>query len=172
MIDRGLCSELQRTSRASRSGFVDHVLNRGNGDSDVFHRDEDFAAIVNLMREAHKKVPMGLTSLCLMTNHFHLPLSLHENGDLSRRMLWIMTSHGRRYHRHSKGCGHVWQRRFIAFPVQSDGHSLAMRCYVERNPLRANMFHRSQDWQWFSLKPSGRSGPTGPLHDDPVRKSA
>lgn len=44
------------SSRASRGGSVDHVLNRGNGRSDVFHQDDDFAAFVNLLREAHEKV--------------------------------------------------------------------------------------------------------------------
>ena len=63
---------MPRTAGASRGGFVYHVLNRDNGRSDVFHQDDDFAAFVNLMREAHEKVPMRLTGLCLMTNHFHL----------------------------------------------------------------------------------------------------
>ena len=60
---------IPRTSRASRGGFACHVLNRGNGCSDVFQKDDDFAAFVNLMREAHEKV---LSGFCLMTNHFHL----------------------------------------------------------------------------------------------------
>ena len=42
--------------------------------------------------------------------------------------------------------------------------------YVERNPLRAHMVQRSQDWEWSSLKPSGISGPAGLLHDGPVLK--
>ncbi|HMP69981.1 MAG TPA: transposase [Pirellulaceae bacterium] len=63
---------MPRTSRASRGGFVYHVLNRGNGRSDVFYQDDDFAVFVNLMREAHEKVPMRLAGFCLMTNHFHL----------------------------------------------------------------------------------------------------
>ena len=69
-------------------------------------------------------------------------------------MQWLMTSHVRRYHRHYKGSGHVWQGRFKAFPVQSDEHYLTVLRYVERNPLRANMVQRSQDWEWSSLKPT------------------
>jgi putative transposase len=103
---------MPRTSRASRGGFVDHVLNRGNGRSDVFHKDDDFAAFVNLMREAHEKVLMRLTGFCLLSNHFHLLLWPHADGDLSRWMQWLMTSHVCRYHRHDKGSGHVWQGRF------------------------------------------------------------
>ncbi len=44
------------------------------GAADVFHKDNDFAAFVSLMREAHEKVPMRLTGFCLMTNHLHLLL--------------------------------------------------------------------------------------------------
>ncbi len=47
---------MPRTSRASRGGLVYHVLNRGNGRNDVFHNEDDSAAFVNLMREAHEKV--------------------------------------------------------------------------------------------------------------------
>ena len=70
-----------------------------------------------------------------MTIHFHLLLSPHEDGDLSRWMQWLMTSHVRRYHRHDQGGGHVWQGRFKALPVQSDEHDLTVLRYVERNPL-------------------------------------
>jgi putative transposase len=163
---------MPRTSRASRGGFIYHVLNRGNGRRNVFHQDDDFAAFVSLMREAHEKVPMRLTGYCLMTNHFHLLLWPHEDGDLSRWMQWLMTSHVRRYHRHYKGSGHVWQGRFKAFPVQSDEHYLTVLRYVERNPLRANMVQRSQDWEWSSLKPTVRSGPDGLLCDGPILKPA
>ncbi len=141
---------MPRTSRASRGGFVYHVLNRGNGRSDVFHKEDDFAAFVNLMREAHEKVPMRLIGFCLMTNHFHLLLWRHEDGDLSRWMQRLMGSHVRRYDRHYKGSGHVWQDRFKAFSVQSDGHDLTVLRYVERNPLPAKMVERSQDWEWSS----------------------
>jgi putative transposase len=163
---------MPRTSRASRGGFVYHVLNRGNGQSDVFHKDDDFAAFVALMREAHEKVPMRLTGFCLMSSHFHLLLWPHKDGDLSRWMQWLMTSHVRRYHRHYKGSGHVWQGRFKAFPVQCDDHYLTVLRYVERNPLRANLVERSQDWEWSSLKPSTRSGLEGLLSDGPIARSS
>ncbi|MEQ1903476.1 MAG: transposase [Pirellulaceae bacterium] len=73
------------------------ALNPGNGRNDVFHKDDDFAAFVNLMPEIHEKVPMRLTGFCLMTNHFHLLLWPHEDGDLSRWMQWFTTSHDRSY---------------------------------------------------------------------------
>ncbi len=161
---------MARTARASQGGYVYHVLNRGNGRADVFHKDDDFDAFIRLMREAHEKVAMRLVGYCLMTNHFHLMLWPFGDGDLSRWMQWLMTSHVRRYHRHYKGSGHVWQGRFKAFPIQEDEHYLTVLRYVERNPLRAKLVERSQEWEWSSLNPTARSSPDGLLSDGPINK--
>jgi len=39
-------------------------------------------------------------------------------------MRWLLTAHVRRYHRHYRSSGHVWQGRFNAFPIQQDDHLL------------------------------------------------
>ena len=77
---------MPRTARASQGEYLYHVLNRGNGRADVFHKDEDFAAFVRLMREAHEKLPMRMVGYCLLNNHFHLILWPFGDGDLSRWM--------------------------------------------------------------------------------------
>jgi putative transposase len=56
------------------------------------------------------------------------------------------------YHRHYHSSGHVWQGRFKAFPIAADEHLLAVLRYVERNPLRANLVKRAEDWPWSSLR--------------------
>ena len=163
---------MPRTARASKGGYVYHVLNRGNGRASVFHKPDDFAAFVRLLREAHDKVPMRLTGYCLLSNHFHLLLWPHNDGDLSRWMQWLLTAHVRRYHRHYKGSGHVWQGRFKAFPVQHNEYYHTCLRYIERNPLRAGLVERSQDWEWSSLKPTARSGLPGLLDPGPLPKGA
>ena len=80
---------------------------------------------------------MRLLAFCLMPNRFHLVAWPRKDGDLSKWMQWLMTSHVRRYHRHYDSSGHVWQGRFKAFPVQSDEHLLTVMRYVECNPVRA-----------------------------------
>jgi putative transposase len=99
-----------------------HVLNRGNGRNKVFRKDG-----------------------------FHLIIWPRHDGDLSRWMQWLLTSHVRRYHRHYHGSGHVWQGRFKAFPIEQDEHLLAVLRYVERNPLRAGLVERAEEWAWSSL---------------------
>jgi putative transposase len=130
-----------------------HVLNRGNGRSEVFHKDDDYAAFLKLLREAGERVPMRLLAYCLMPNHFHLVVWTLQDGDLGRWMQWLLTSHVRRYHRHYHSSGHVWQGRFKAFPIEEDEHLLTVMRYVERNPVRAQTIpvRKAQRWPWSSI---------------------
>jgi hypothetical protein len=45
--------------------------------------------------------------------------------------------------------GHLWQERFHSF-VMDEQHLLAAARYVERNPVRARLCARPQDWPWSS----------------------
>lgn len=142
---------MPRTARAAVGGLCYHVLNRGNGRAEVFHKPKDYDAFIGLFTPACERLRMRILGWCLMPNHFHLVLRPYDDGDLGRWMQWLMTSHVRRYHRHYHGEGHVWQGRFKAFPIQQDDHLLTVLRYVERNPLRAGLVERAERWRWSSL---------------------
>ena len=144
---------MPRTSRASQGGLCYHVLNRGNARSEVFHKPEDYHAFLDAAAESAVRVPVRVLGYCLMPNHFHLVVWPAGDGDLSRWMHWLMTAHVRRYLTHYHHSGHVWQGRFKAFPIQDDGHLLTVLRYVERNPLRAGLVPKAEDWPWSSLHP-------------------
>lgn len=145
---------MPRTARASVGDVCYHVLNRGNARAPVFHKAADYDAFLSLIADACERLPMRVLGYCLMPNHFHLVLRPHDDGDLSRWMQWLLTSHVRRYHKHHRtpGGGHVWQGRFKAFPIELDEHLQAVLRYVERNPLRANLVKHAEDWRWSSLR--------------------
>jgi putative transposase len=159
---------MPRTARASVGGICYHVINRGNGRDEVFHESDDYDAFVALIGEANERVAMRVLAYCLMPNHFHLVLWPREDGDLSRWMQWLMTSHVRRYHRHYGGSGHVWQGRFKAFPIQQDEHLLVAMRYVERNALRARLVRRAENWAWSSVRWHKGRQRLAWLHEGPV----
>jgi len=159
---------MPRTARASVGGICYHVINRGNGQAKVFHKDDDYAAFVRLMNDGYERLPMRVVGYCLMPNHFHLVLWPREDGDLSRWMQWMLTAHVRRYHRHYHGSGHVWQGRFKAFPIQQDEHLLTVLRYVERNALRSGLVRRAENWLWSSAGWWDREDRPVFLHDGPV----
>jgi putative transposase len=161
---------MPRTSRASQGGYVYHVINRGNDRNRVFRKEDDYRAFVQLMVDANQRLAMRVTGYCLMPNHFHLLLWPYGDGDLSRWMQWLLTAHVRRYHRHYRGSGHVWQGRFKAFPIEQDERYLTVLRYVERNPLRADLVPQAEDWPWSSVCGPYESCPEGLLHPGPVAR--
>ena len=157
---------MPRTARASVGGLCYHVINRGNGRAEVFRKPEDYAAFLQLLRLAMARVPMRILGYCLMGNHFHLALWPRHDGELSTFMQWLLTAHVRRYHGHYHSSGHVWQGRFKAFPIQQDAHLLTVLRYIERNPLRAGLVARAEDWLWSSVR--ARGGELGLVTPSPV----
>jgi putative transposase len=146
------------------------VLNRGNARMKIFHKPRDCPAFLKLMAQACERLPMRVLAYYLMPNHFHLVTWPLKEGDLSRWMQWLTTSHVRRYHGHYKSSGHVWQGRFKSFPVESDRHLWTVCRYVERNPLRANLVKRAEAWEWSSVGWWGKEGRPPFLVEGPVER--
>ena len=141
---------MPRIARGLIDGGIYHVLNRGNGKRDIFHKTKDFAAFHNLICETKKRYKISILAYCLMPNHFHLVLRPMRGNDLSRSMQWLMTTHVRRYHRYYNSTGHVWQGRYKSFIIQQDAHLLTVLRYVERNPVRGDLVLSAKDWEWSS----------------------
>lgn len=142
-----------RPGRLTIGGFVYHALNRANARMRIFESAADYAAFERVLADACDYVPMRVLAYCIMPNHWHLVLRPHHDGDLSRFMGWLTLNHTKRWHAHrdTLGTGHLYQGRFKSFPVQEDGHFFAVCRYVERNPLRAGLVNRAEDWRWCSL---------------------
>jgi putative transposase len=134
-------------------GHVIHVHNRSVRRERLFADADDYQAFETVLAEAIARVPIRLLSYCVMPNHWHLVV-WPESDELPRFMHWLTATHARRWHlaHGSRGTGHVYQDRYGAVPVQSDPHLLRLLRYVERNPLRANMVERAEEWQWCSLR--------------------
>jgi putative transposase len=113
---------MPRRARQAPGGLIYHVLNRGNGRQDIFHTDADAAAFLRVLKEAKALIPVRRLAFCLMSNHWHLVLWPHHDGDLSRFLFWLTNTHVRRYRlfKHSVGGGHLYQSRFKSFAVQDD----------------------------------------------------
>ena len=161
---------MPRTARASKGGICYHAINRGNARSTVYHNASDYDSFIRLMTKACDRIPMRILSFCLMPNHFHLVLWPHEDGDMSRWMQWLLTSHVRRHHRLRGTSGRIWQGRFKAFPIQQDGHLLSVLRYVERNPVRANLVASAADWDWSSISASSSGQQPALITSSPVSR--
>lgn len=161
-----------RPLRADSGGLVYHALNRGNGRATIFHNDGDYQAFERILEEALEHVKgMRLVSYCVLPNHWHLVLWPREDGELSDFLHWLTLTHTQRWHacyRHV-GTGHLYQGRYKSFPIQDDDHFLQVCRYVERNPLRAGLVRKAENWRWSSLWRRQHDSGTVILSPPPVR---
>src|SRR5467141_411701 len=163
---------MPRQARNAPGGMVFHVLNRAVARHAIFQKDGDYEAFERVFAEALEKHPIRVLSYCLMPNHWHLVLWPAREGELTAFVRWLTHTHTMRWHAHyhTAGTGHLYQGRFKSFPVQEDDHLYTVLRYVERNPLRAGLVRRAEDWPWSSLacRLAGGEVALGRLHPGPV----
>lgn len=159
-----------RPHRVRAGGVVYHVLNRANARVPLFERPEDYFAFEMALEEARERFSTRILAYCAMPNHWHLVLWPRHDDELSAFAGWLTLTHTQRCHAHRQttGAGHIYQGRFKSFPCQTNEYFLALCRYVERNPLRARLVERAQDWRYSSLRRrlDPDSQPPLALHND------
>jgi REP-associated tyrosine transposase len=130
-------------------GCPHHVLHRGNRKEKVFFDDSDRLVYLRLMREACKKYQTLIWTYVLMNNHVHY-VAVPECEDSLHKTIKVAHGDYTSYFNSKYGLvGHAWQGRFKSFPMDEAYCRNAVR-YIERNPVRAGMVARAEDYSWSS----------------------
>jgi putative transposase len=153
---------------------VFHVFNRAIEGHVLFEQDGDYLLWLSVVRQAADRFGMRILAYAAMPNQWHLVLWPPNDTALSLFMHWLTTTHARRWRgaRGSTGRGAIYQGRFKAVAVQQNAHFLRACRYVERNPLRARLVGRVEDWEWGSASPRARDEGRPPLAEWPVARPA
>jgi len=142
---------MPRLARAVVPGFPHHVTQRGNRRQRTFFCDDDFALYRALMAESCHYYRVEIWAYFLMPNHTHL-IAVPETSDGLR---FALGEAHRRYtakvNRREGWTGCLWQGRFSSF-VMDDLYLLTAARYVERNPVRAGLVARAEDYEWSSAR--------------------
>ena len=142
---------MSRLPRMVLPGIPHHVTQRGNRREPTFFEDGDYALYLDLLAEGAERAGVEVWSYCLMPNHVHIIAVPRDSDGLGRAF--------RHVHRHYAGyvnarlrvTGHLWQGRFSSVAMDEQHLHAAFR-YVSRNPVRACLVSRPEDWRWSSVK--------------------
>jgi len=140
--------------RLARSVFAQvphHITQRGNRRDPVFFTDEDRRAYLNWLSEYASKNAVEVLALCLMTNHIHLVAVPMTEDSLQRALKPLHMRYAQRINRSRGWKGHLWQGRFFSSPLDETYLWAAIR-YVERNPVRARMVRKAENYAWSSAQ--------------------
>ena len=140
---------MARLARIVAPGRAHHVTQRGNRRMQTFFCDEDYQAYLSLLGEWCGEFDVRIWAYCLMPNHVHLILVPSTADGLRRAVAEVHRRYTRMINFREGWRGCLWQGRFASF-VMSEKHLMGAVRYVERNPVKAGLVTRAEDWRWSS----------------------
>jgi len=91
-----------------------------------------------------------LLAWAIMSNHVHAVVQMLPDFELRRAVASWKSYTGRRLSAHMPGNGPVWLRDHYDRYVRDAEHFAAVVAYVHRNPVKAGLVERAEDWPWSS----------------------
>lgn len=140
---------MPRISRAVAEGLPYHVTQRGNRRGDVFYEDKDRQKYLEWLLKYSREKGLKIWAYCLMTNHIHLVVVPEKADSLEKVLRPLHMRYAQYMNRKKSWSGHLWQGRFFSSALDERYLRAAVR-YVERNPLRAGIVEKAEDYKWSS----------------------
>ena len=151
---------MPRLARSVCAQVPHHITQRGNRREQVFFTDEDRQAYLGWLTEYTEKHEVDILAYCLMTNHIHLVAVPRTEDGLQQTLKPLHMRYAQRINRTRGWKGHLWQGRFFSSALDEAYLWAAIR-YVERNPVRARMVRKAENYRWSSA-----AAHCGLMHDD------
>jgi putative transposase len=142
---------MARRGRIVVLGLPHHATQRGNRKTRIFFDDEDRTHYLALLREYSRKYEVLIWTYSLMPNHTHNIVVPPSEDALSKMFRDVHGTYGSDFNRKYGLTGHLWEARFYSCAMDEPHFWAAVR-YVERNPVRAGMVGRAEDYEWSSAR--------------------
>ena len=136
---------MPRKPRVEYEGAVYHVMCRGDRQESIFRDGADRDRFLETLRECCGRTGWRIHAYVLMGNHYHLLLETPE-PNLVAGMRWFQGTYTARYNARHRECGHLFQGRYKALPVDAEdrGYFLQVSTYIHLNPVRARLVDTAQ----------------------------
>ncbi|MHB1103444.1 MAG: transposase [Devosia sp.] len=141
---------MSRLARLVVPDVPHHVTQRGNGRSQTFFGDADYALYLELLGRQCRAAGVSVWAWVLMPNHVHLILTPSDTDGLRRALSRVHRAYAGHVHMREGRSGHFWQGRFGCVAMD-EAHLAAALRYVALNPVRAGLAGRARDWRWSSV---------------------
>ena len=139
---------MPRKPRIEIAGYY-HIVNRGVEQRIVFQEAEDYEYFEELLCFYAKSYRITLHNYCLMNNHYHLLIEIHQEN-LSKFMKQLNANYAIYFNKKYRRSGHLWQGRFKSWYVTDEAYLYTLMLYIEQNPLKAKIIERLEEYPYSS----------------------
>jgi putative transposase len=144
--------EMPRPLRNYPVGTCLHLTQRGDNGANVFHDDEERHGFLDLLKEHSVKSSCDIHAYVLMSNHFHLLVSIREQNSQASLMKSLAQRTALWRHVRWGGSGTMWDKRYHSSQIDSSAYLLMCQRYIELNPVRAGIVDFPGGYKWSSYR--------------------
>jgi len=132
-----------------------HLYSRGTDKREIFLEKYDFDRFAKFLYIANNPSPVTLREMppnafnlvrddtlidiggyCLMPNHFHLLVREKTDGNISKFMRKLLTSHSRYFNKKYRRTGTLFESKFKAKHADEDNYLKYLFAYIHLNPVK------------------------------------
>jgi len=143
---------MPRIARLCAVGYPHHITQRGNNKETVFFDNKDRQFYLDALQRYRNKYGMEIWAYCLMGNHIHILAVSKKEASLARGIGGTNLIYTQYINRKYKRSGRLWQNRFFSTIVEKEPYLWAVARYIERNPIRAGLVKKAEDYPWSSAR--------------------
>jgi putative transposase len=142
---------MSRGSRIVVPGTPHHITQRGVRQTNIFLDAADHLFYSDLLLDASRQYGMSIHSYTWMTNHVHIIAVPERENTFEKVFRKAHAEYARKFNKKYELRGYLWQDRFFSCPMDEAHYWAAIR-YVERNPIRAGVVRRADEYRWSSAR--------------------
>jgi REP element-mobilizing transposase RayT len=140
---------MPRPLRIQAPHVLYHVDACAISDLYAFRIGADYLIFLEILAETIERYEWICHYYCVMGTHVHLFVETPK-ANLALGMQFLLSKYSRRFNRRYGRKGHLFRSRYFTELVERDEHLVEMPRYLARNPVRAGIVDRPQDWPWSS----------------------
>ena len=141
---------MPRPKRVQYPGAFYHVFNRGINKKSVYFSPNHYVYFLKLLEDVWKKYNFSVHAYCLMKNHFHLLIEIHDEclSDIMRSLISQFATH---LNKNLNADGSVFKDRFKSILIDSNQYLLNVMRYIHLNPIKAKICQQPKHYKWSSF---------------------
>ena len=145
---------MPRTARIKSTTGTYHVLLRAQKSRGIFRQQADYAAFVQIMKEAQNPIdqseqPFQVIAYCLRPKYVHL-LIRTGSDDVAAAMRRIMVRYAPYYNEVHNTSGRVFYDRFRSEPCDTEEYLHDVVGYIHYVPVKHHVCKSPADYPWSS----------------------
>jgi len=141
-----------------------HIYNRGNFRQQLFFTDRHYKYFLTKCH-LYLKPKADILAWCLMPNHFHFLMAIHETGlqpvkvgniempAITNGFRLLQSSYAKGLNKEKERTGNLFQQKTKAkFVSGQPDYSITAFHYIHQNPFAAGLVTAIHDWEYSSFK--------------------